>query len=319
MILTVTLNPLLERRYNYPRIFLKKENRNGKSEITAGGKGINVSRQLNNLKIDNIALTFLGGTNGKLLKQILINEKINFSSIRTASETRDAALIFEESEKTLTTYFGKNPGLQDAEVEEFKLKLEKMIRNSEIVVFAGSSPSSISDSIFPFGIYTANKYDKISICDTYGDHLKDCIKAKPTVLRNNIAETEGSLNILLKNEKEVLNYLEYLYDSGIKQAHITNGAKPSYSSNFCYKYKIENPAIDCIDPTGSGDAFTAGTAFGLHNDLTFEETLRTAASLGTANASKFETCSTSLDEIEKIKSQIKISTIGKKIKSLDVP
>ncbi|MGB8316766.1 MAG: PfkB family carbohydrate kinase, partial [Ignavibacteriaceae bacterium] len=178
MILTITINPLLERRYAYSNVFFGEGNRNGKVELTAGGKGINVSRQLNKLNIENLSFTFLGGTNGKILRELLSNEKINFTSIRTENETRDAALIFNKSDKSLTTFFGSDTIITEKETDEFKIKLEKIIQNSEIVVFSGSSPCPFTDSIFPFGIETANKYDKISVCDTYGNHLKDCINAR---------------------------------------------------------------------------------------------------------------------------------------------
>jgi len=318
MVLTVTINPLLERRYLYSNVFFGKSNRNGKVELTAGGKGINVSRQLNELNIENLAFTFLGGTNGKILKDLLIEEKINFTSIRTESGTRDAALIFNESDKSLTTFFGCDTIISEKEVDEFKSKLEKIIQNSEIVVFAGSSPCAVSDSIFPFGIEIANKYDKISVCDTYGNHLKNCIKARPTILHNNISEVEKSLDISLKTENEVLDYLDYLYESGIKQSFITNGSNKTYSSSFDFKYEIENPSINSIDSTGSGDSFTAGIAYGLHKNLPYEESLVIASSLGVANAKKFETCNVSPGEIESIKPQIKISAVGKKIKKLNV-
>jgi len=318
MILTVTINPLLERRYIYSSVFFGKGNRNGKVELTAGGKGINVSRQLNKLKAENLSFTFLGGTNGKLLKDLLSKEKINFTSIRTENETRDAALIFNESEKSLTTCFGSNAIITEKEADEFKLKLEKIIQNSEIVVFSGSSPCPAADSIFRFGIETANKYDKISVCDSYGNHLKDCIKAKPTIIHNNVLEIENSLNISLKTKSELLDYLNLLYESGIKQSFITNGSKKTYSSNFDFKFEVENPLVDTIDSTGSGDSFTAGIVYSLHNNLPFEETLTFASALGVANAKKFDTCNVSPEELEYIKPQIKISSVGKKIKKLNV-
>ena len=64
MILTVTINPLLEQRFTFNKVSPKCQNRNGKLQLAAGGKGINVSRQLNILNVHNIALTFVGGTYG---------------------------------------------------------------------------------------------------------------------------------------------------------------------------------------------------------------------------------------------------------------
>ena len=182
MIVAVTLNPLLERRYSFKSIQYPGINRDGNSELKAGGKGINVCRQLNFLNATNLTLTFLGGSNGKLLRNILKNESINFTAVNIRSETRDGVVIIDDKNEKLTSFFGQNPNITEQEANEFKEKLEKIIQNCETVIFSGSSPCRNTDSIIPFGIKTANKFDKISVCDTYGEHLNECIKAGPTIL-----------------------------------------------------------------------------------------------------------------------------------------
>jgi len=317
MILTVTLNPLLERRFYFNSVVFNSENKNGNKMLKAGGKGINVSRQLNRLGVQNIALTFTGGTNGKLFKEILKNEEINFSDVQTKEEMRDAALIINEKKNELSTFFGKSINVSESEKNIFITRLEKMMANCEIVVFAGSSPCKETDSVFPFGIELANSLDKISICDTYGDHLKDCIDASPSVIHNNLDEIENSLNISLKDEKETLHFLDQLYLKGIKQAFITNGRKPFYVANFDFHYKISLPKIQAADSTGSGDAFATGIAYGWHNRLTFEEQLRFAAALGVSNAQSFETCNINKADAENLLEKIKIEPVGKKIKKIN--
>ncbi len=318
MIVTVTLNPLLERRISYKQASFNTENRNGKQELKAGGKGINVSRQLNHLNTDNIALTYLGGTNGKLLNQVLIAENIKHVSIHTTSETRDASVIIDESLRKVSTFFGSNSIITPNEVEEFLLKLEKMVENCEVVVFSGSSPCEATDSIFPTGIEMANKLDKVSICDTYGKHLEKCIEKSPTIIHNNITELENSLGISLKSESEKIEFLDNLYKHGIKQAYLTNGGDYLYAANFDYHYKIESPEINIADPTGSGDAFVAGIVYAWHNALTFENGLTLAVSLGAINATKLDVCTVGLEEALALQEQVKISPIGKKMKILDV-
>ncbi len=318
MILTVTLNPLLERRFIYKKVLFGSENRSGTRILGAGGKGINVSRQLNQLNVQNNALIFLGGNNGKVLKDVLYEDKISFTHIRTESETRECAIIFEKEEKSLSTFFGPNAKITKSEVNEFKHKLDKTIQNCQIVVFSGSSPCEETNSIIPIGIELANKYDKISICDTYGKHLNICIDSKPTILHNNINELEKSLGISLSSEKKVLSFLDVLYKKDIKQIYLTNGKNPGYALTFGFKYKIENPDVNLIDATGSGDSFVAGIAYGLHNSLVFEETVKIAASLGAANAGTFETSNVKLSDISEYLDKISIFPIGKKMKTLDV-
>ena len=318
MILTVTLHPLLEKRLSYKSVTLGSSHRNPAEEFKPGGKGINVSRQLNNFGIKNLAFTFLGGNNGKTIKHLLSEEKTDFIFVQTKNETRYSVITIDKANKKATAFFGPDYIILPEEVVEFKLKLEKMIRNCEIVVFSGSSPCKETDSVFPFGIEIANRYNKISVCDTYGTHLKDCIEQSPTVLHNNVFELEKSLNISLKTEAEKLKFLDHLYSKGVKQAFTTNGKEDIYASNFDFHYKAENRKIEEVDATGSGDSFVAGLVYSLYKDKTFEESVRLAAALGTLNAITFDVCNVPLDEAERISEQIKIFTVGKKIKIIDV-
>jgi len=320
MILTVTINPLLERRFYYPAINLSEVNRNGNLILKAGGKGINVNRQLNKLGLKNIALLFIGGSNGKLLRESLQNEQIHFSEINTKSETRDAAIIISKTENKIYSFFMSNAEITPAEVDNFILKMEKMISTCEVVVFSGSSPSKSTDVIFPEGIKIANRLDKISVCDTYGNHLEKCLDASPTIIHNNSDEIQSSLDLKLKSENDFLFLLDKLYEKGVKQSFITDAEKTFYASNFDFHYKITLPKIDAIDSTGSGDAFTAGLIYGWHKKLNFEEQLRFASALGICNAKSFEVCDVNEEDAHSIVEQIKISSVGKKIKLInDLP
>ena len=318
MILTVTLHPLLEKRLTYSQVTLTSSHRNVKEEMKPGGKGINVSRELNMLNVKNLAYTFLGGNNGKLIKNLLADEKIGYTFVQTKNETRYSVIIIDESVKSATTFFGPDYSISAAESEEFKKRLDKMIQNCEMVVFSGSSPCSETGSIFPYGIEIANHYGKISFCDTYGEHLKDCIERSPTVLHNNISEIENSFQTSLNTENEKRDFLNYLYSNGIKQSFLTNGKEDIYAANFNYHYKIINPGIKELDATGSGDCFIAGIVYGWYKDLTFEESLKIASALGAQNAASLEVCKVEIEDAQKLSGRVKISTVGKKMKTKDV-
>jgi 1-phosphofructokinase family hexose kinase len=292
-------------------------NRNGKPIIQAGGKGINVNRQLNRFGIKNIAMLFTGGTNGKLFREALRKEQINFSEIITKNEMRDSAIIIDRSAEKVYSFFGTDTIVSSDEVREFISKLEKAIAACEIVVFSGSSPCKETDSIFVEGINIATKLDKISVCDTYGKHLQDCYDASPTIIHNNIDEIKSSLEIKLQNEADYLNFLKMLHKKGVKQAYITDGKNPFYTSNFDFHYKVTPPEIRAVDSTGSGDAFVAGVVYGWHNKLTFEQQLRFATTLGAFNSKSFEVCNVEMKDAESLAQKIKIESIGKKPKVIN--
>lgn len=317
MILTVTINPLLERRYYFDEINLSKVNRGGKLIIKAGGKGINVNRQLNKLGIANSAMLFTGGSNGKLFRDALGSEKINFSDFTVKSESRDAAIIVDESSKKIFSFFGTNPSVTTAEVNNFILKMEKAIAICEVVVFSGSSPNKEAEKIFVEGIAIANKLDKISVCDTYGEHLEQCLDASPTIVHNNVDEIRASLNINMEKENNYTELFKTLYNKGTKQAYVTNSGGPFYASNFDFHYKITPPEISTVDSTGSGDAFVAGIIYGWHNKLNFEEQVCLATGLGVCNAASLEVCEVKIEDARLISGKVLIKPVGKKMKQID--
>jgi 1-phosphofructokinase family hexose kinase len=315
MVLTVTLNPLLEKKLYFNS--LNSANRAYKQEYLAGGKGINVSRQLNFLGIENHALTFLGGSNGKKLRSALEQDKISFSVVSTKDETREATLIFDEEKQNLQTFFGINSEITDQEIKQFVDKLEKSIVNSSIVVFSGSLPNKEASIIIERGIELCNKLDKISILDSYGDLLENYIKLGPTVVHNNLKELKSSFYINLDKEKKISEFLNFLYKSNVKLSFLTSGKNNFYAAKSDFHYKVSVPKIIEKDSTGSGDAFVAGIIYGLENSLIFNDFVRLAVSIGAKNAESWKTCCVNFDEANSYIEKVKITEIGKKIKLID--
>ena len=317
MILTLTVNPLLEKRLYFDNSEKGAVNRCYKEHFYAGGKGINVSRQLNKLGIENLALTFAGGSNGKILRHVLSEEGINFSLVNTKSETRGGTLLLEKESPKITSYIGLSSEITDEEVNDFNKKLDKMIQNATIVVITGSLPSANTADIFFNALNLAAKHDKITIVDTYGAHLPECIKLSPFAIHNNIQELETSFKKDLSDDKKIFELLDEFYSMGVKMSFISNGDRPFYTTKFDFHYEVTPPKITEKDPLGSGDAFVAGVAYGLDKNLVYDDIVKTATSLGAINAEKWTTSDVSPEEIDKYFNQVEVKQIGKKMKLID--
>lgn len=313
MILTITLNPLLEKVLYFKKIDRNKVNRSYKMIVNAGGKGINVSRQLNQLKVDNLATGFLGGDNGKKLKSILFKEQIKNSFQQISDETREGFVIVEDS-MIKESYFAPDPVVTTEEVNQFLQKTIKAILNSEMVIFSGSSPEFQNPEdqlkIFSELIKLSEDNDKITLVDVYGDHLSEVLKLNPKIVHTNLDELQSSLKISYHDENDILKFLKDVNNNGIKIFIITNGDKKSFAINHGFLYEIIPPQIESINSTGSGDAFMAGFIYALHNNLPFEEMLRWATACGTANASRFEVCSSNLELIQSFYNKVEIKKLN---------
>ncbi len=313
MILTVSLNPLLEKTFFFDKVNYNEVNRASSVLLNAGGKGINVSRQLNYLGIDNLATGFLGGENGKRLKSFLYHENIKNSFHQIKSETREGIVIVD-CDNLHTSYFEPDPIIEKNEVDEFIGKTKKAVLNSEMVIFSGSAPSASEGEsclrIFTELIAFANKNDKFTIVDTYGYNLKDIYSALPSIAHANKFEIENSLKRILANEDDKIEFLTSELISGIKIFILTDGELPFYAVNQKYIYRIEPMKVDTINSTGSGDAFMAGLIFGLHHNQPFEDILRFATVCGSLNASMMEVCRVPKSAIEDNLSNVKVQKLN---------
>ncbi|MBM4175369.1 MAG: 1-phosphofructokinase family hexose kinase [Ignavibacteria bacterium] len=313
MILTVSLNPLLEKTFFYDKVNYNDVNRASSILLSAGGKGINVSRQLNHLRVDNLATGFLGGENGKRIKSILHKENIKNSFHRIKSETREGIVIVD-SNNVHTSFFEPDPFISKIEVDEFIGKTKKSILNSEMIIISGSAPENPNGEdcsrIFAELIAFGNELDKFTIVDTYGKKLNQIYSNPPLVAHANIKEVETSLGISISNEDDMINFLKSDVIGGIKIYFLTNGEQPFFAVNQKYIYRIEPLEVNTLNSTGSGDAFMAGLIFGLHHNQPFEDILRFATVCGSLNASMMEVCRVPLDEIMRELNQVQIQKLN---------
>ncbi|MBN1299600.1 MAG: 1-phosphofructokinase [Melioribacteraceae bacterium] len=317
MVLTITLNPLLEKRFLVNNLEVGKSNKSTSEYYYAGGKGINVSRQLNNLGIENQALFFAGGGSGKILRKILGEESVSFSIVNTKADTRTASLIIDNDARNITTVFGMNSIIDKREADELLSRAVRMIPNASTIVLSGSSPGKSTDHIFPSLIEEAHKHDKTIILDTYGPHLWNCYEKAPTVIHNNFHEIISSTKVNIKERSTLLEFIKTLYDKGIKLGFITDSKNKAAAFKFDFNYEIIPPRIDTFDSTGSGDAFVAGIVYGLEKSMVFENFVSVASAMGAVNAARSSVCDVELYEIDPLKDQVKIVPIGKKMKLID--
>ena len=77
MVYTITLNPAIDFVINTDKLITGAINRSYSDEIFCGGKGINVSLVLNELKVETKALGFVAGFTGDMIEKVMLWFKEN--------------------------------------------------------------------------------------------------------------------------------------------------------------------------------------------------------------------------------------------------
>lgn len=282
-----------------------------KMEMVAGGKGINVSRQLNRLGIKTIATGFLGGEVGSIVSRLLTEESIEHDFVRTQAATREG-LTYLEPDGTWTAAFEPPFRVEQSSVHELNKKISDLASKSTWIVCGGSSPGDEADDIFYEAIVVAHRNGISSVLDSYGRSFEHGLKAKPTLVKPNKREFEMTFHQSLATESDHIRAVQFLLEQGARYSILTDGEHMFYAGIQGHFWKITPPPTKAVNPTGSGDALVAGILYGFHQGWKFERCLAFGAAAGAANARVWEVANSSLQEIMSLEASVKIQRMSAK-------
>ena len=311
MVTTVTLNPMLDKTIYVDRVERGTIHRASKMEMVAGGKGINVSRQLKCLGVKTVATGFLGGEVGTIISRLLTWESIDHEFIHTEVATREGP-TYLEPDGTWTALFEPALPVEQSAVHELNKKIDDLASKSTWIVCGGSSPGIESDDIFYEAIVRAHRNGISSVLDSYGRAFELGLKAQPTLVKPNKREFEMTFHQSLTTESDHLEAVRFLLAQGARYAVLTDGERVFYGGIQGHFWRVTPPQAKAVNPTGSGDALVAGILFGFHQGWKFERCLAFGAAAGAANARVWEIANSSLEEISSLETSVKVQRVSAK-------
>jgi len=126
MIVTVTLNPSLDRTVTVHGLMVNESNRWTRAYLYAGGKGIDVSRAIHEMGGRTIAYGFIGGHEGRDLEVLLDEEGVPFSFTPIEQETRTNFIILDTKTSRQTMINAPGPRISKEELERFYRKMRQI-------------------------------------------------------------------------------------------------------------------------------------------------------------------------------------------------
>ena len=140
MILTVTMNPSVDTRYQLDELIIDDVNR-VTPEKTAGGKGLNVARVLGQLGDDVVATGLLGGHMGAYMAELMDANGINNDFVPIKGETRICLNILHAGNQTELLESG--PTIAPEELDAFTAKFTELAGKADVVTISGSLPRGV--------------------------------------------------------------------------------------------------------------------------------------------------------------------------------
>ncbi len=299
MILTVTLNPAIDRVYFVDNLDIGEVNRPADMTYTAGGKGLNVSRvaTLIGEKVD--ATGFVAGYNGQFICDDIQKIGIGNKFVQIDGETRICINITDRSNGKSTEVLEKGPVVSEADCDKFIDFYTKNISNYDVISISGSMPKGVPTDFYAKLVEIAKQQGKKIVVDTSGDALVSVIKAKPYMVKPNKYELSKYLGREISTLDDVKAAAKELFESGISFPVISLGKDGciAYIDNKCYHFI--SPDVKTVNTVGSGDSFIAGVVAGLVRGMNGIDIMKLANACGTANTQFSQTGMVSKELVDK--------------------
>lgn len=226
MITTVTANPAIDRTIIVEDLKLGCVNRVIRSRVDAGGKGINVAKNLKNFGDDVIVLGFIG-PNAKYIIDCLEDEGIKTDFVKIKNETRTNIKISDISRMEVTDLNEYGPYVSEEEIELVKKSIFKYAKESKVLVLSGSLPQGVPKTFYKDIIREVKSGDLKIILDADKEALLHGIEEKPYMIKPNVQELEDAVGKKLESLEEVIEEGKKLKDSGIEIVAISMGGRGS--------------------------------------------------------------------------------------------
>ena len=225
MIITVTINPAIDKTAEIEAIHPRALNRLTRVEKDVGGKGINVSKAIAALGGTSVACGFLAGATGRLIEELLREKGITPDFIQVSGETRTNLKLVEPG-GYLTEFNEQGPTVTEEELAALRDRLLSYASPEAIFVFAGSGCPGVPNDIYRQLILAVKAKGSRAFLDADGPLFAQALEAKPDVVKPNafeLAQYFGVTGELSRGQLAALG--RRLTDMGVSLACVSMGGE----------------------------------------------------------------------------------------------
>lgn len=284
MIITVTLNPAIDETVEVERLEAADTNRVLAVRRDIGGKGINVSRVLQELGYESLATGFAPGNFARSIEDLLDDAGIGSDFVSYPGEPRTNTNILDRTRHQNTLLAAPGATVPPEAVEELREHILRRVRPDTWLVIAGSLPPGVTPALHCDLIAAVEAQGGWTALDVDGPVAEHLLEANclPTVLKMNDHELGRLLHLPMDEETAIFAGARMLRRRGVRNVVITRGGEGAIAVTEAGEYRVVPPSVQVDSTVGAGDGFFAGLLLGLKQDRGWEEALALASATGSA-------------------------------------
>lgn len=283
MIITVTLNPALDKTVEIPDFSLDAVNRITAMRTDPGGKGLNVSKVIAKLGGTSTAVGVLGGTTGRRIADAMDALGIACQFTFVDGETRTNLKVIDPARHTNTDL--NEPGLTvDQEtLDHMRDALVAAIRPGDIVVLSGSLPKGAPADTYGSWTAACRTAGARVFLDADGEPLAHGLAAKPYLAKPNNHELSRLTGRALETADDLLAAARTLIADGVERVVVSMGGDGALFVSADGAYRAEGLRVPVGSTVGAGDSMVAALAYAAEQGMADADTVRLAVATSAAN------------------------------------
>ncbi|XVQ13971.1 1-phosphofructokinase [Spirillospora sp. CA-255316] len=257
MIVTVTLNPSLDRTIEVDVLARGEMIRARSARLDPGGKGVNVSRALLAGDVTSTAVVTVGGPEGEQLRRLLAAEGLAVRAVPVAGRTRSNVTIAEPG-GVVTKLNEPGAPLSGGELAEVAGAVAAESAAASWVAGCGSLPPGVPDGIYA-ELCSRVSADGIRVAiDSSGPALLAALPARPDLVKPNREELAEAVGRPVGRLADVVEAARELRDRGARGVLVSLGSDGAVLVDDDGVIAGDAPVAHPRSTVGAGDALLAG-------------------------------------------------------------
>jgi 1-phosphofructokinase len=288
VIVTVTVNPALDKTARVDVMRANALNRLEDVVVDCGGKGVNVSAMIHALGGNSIATGFAGGGAGEELLERIEAKGLRSDFVRIKNPTRTNLKVIDR-EGRLTELNEPGPEVCAEEWRELERRLFRCAGKNAVFVISGSLCRGVASSAYRNLCGALRAKGARVFLDADGEALKAALEAEPAATPDYIKPNRYELLTFFGinddetvTEELLLNLAGKLLERGPALCALSMGAEGALFVNREGAWRASGMDVPVRSTVGAGDSMVGALAYGLEQGLDAEAcfALSIAASAG---------------------------------------
>jgi 1-phosphofructokinase family hexose kinase len=309
LILTLTINPALDRNMTVDRLAFEDRGYILSTSESPGGRGINASRVIHSFGGKTLAIAPSGGSTGKQFEAISASSSFPMELVPITQPMRTNLTVTDR--QGLTVKLNElGPKIKPRELDRISAAVETKLGKARWFMICGSLPPGVPAQFYTHLLELARDRKVKTLLDTDGEALLRGMEAHPTAVGPNQQEAERLLNRALITRTHLIDALERIHGMGPKSVILSLGSRGAIAKSDTEMIEVIPPRIDAVCPIGAGDALAAAFVWAMDRKADFVDAVKWGVAAGTASAKLPGVTFADLEQTREVYQQVDVRALA---------